>query len=262
MILIFTAALASPAPSPTPRASADPCGTRHTNLLASLNRPSIGYSACAVKPRDAVAELGYAQASGTQSLATYPQGFLRYGAAPNFELDVIGPAYGVLHTPAARSSGYFDSGLGAKYEFWHDGGRAFAADFLYTVPTGASQFTAGGPVATINLDYSAPLAGNFSIASTLGLQSAHAASLAGANGGFFSLLPSVVVADQWNPRAQAFIEAYAQTRTRPDGGASFGEDLALQYLLTPQVEVDVEIGRTASDVARSHYAGFGFGLRL
>jgi hypothetical protein len=76
------------------------------------------------------------------------------------------------------------------------------------------------------------------------------------------VLPSVVISDQWNPRAQAYIEAYGQTRTRPDGGAQFGVDVALQYLIAPQLEADVEAGQTANDVARSHYAGFGFGLRF
>ncbi|HKU67419.1 MAG TPA: transporter [Candidatus Baltobacteraceae bacterium] len=250
MILIFTAALASPSPSPAPTAVPDPCGGEHTNLLAALNRPSIGFSPCAVKPHEGVIEAGYANAAGdTGSLATYPQGFVRYGGAPNFEVDAI-------------AGGRFDSGFGAKYEFWHDDARVLAADFLYTLPTGTAALTAGGPTQTLNLDYTMPLSSRFGLASTLGMQSDYAATPGGTSGRFFSVLPSLVLSDQWNPRAQAFIEAFGQTRTRPDGGAQFGLDAAFQYLLAPQLEIDLEIGRTANDVSRSHFFGFGFGARF
>lgn len=238
MILIFAAALVSPAPSPTP----DLCGGTHTNLLAALDRPSIGYSACAVKPGEFIPEAGWANTSGSSA-------FLRYGAARNLEVDGI-------------VGGSGDSGFGAKYEWWHDGTRALASDFLYTVPTGASAFTAGAPVQTLTLDYTMPLSTVFSLASTLGAQSSYAAAQSGPGGRFISLLPSVALADQWNPRAQAFVEAFAQTRTRPDGGAQFGLDAAFQYMLTPRFEIDLETGRAINDLSRSHYAGFGFGARF
>lgn len=249
MILIFAAAMTAPSPTPSP-APADACGAPQTNLLTAMDRPSVGYSACAVKSGEAIVEAGYANASGSGSnVAAYPQGLLRVGTAPGLELDLF-------------ENGRFDSGFGTKYEFWHDGGRAFAADFLYTVPTGSAAFTAGAPIETLNLDYSAPLSKVFGAAATVGVQSSYAPSLSGISSRFISVLPSVVVTDQWNPRAQAFIEAFAQTRTRPDGGALFGLDAAVQYLLTPQFELDVETGRTITDSARSHYVGIGFGARF
>lgn len=265
MILIFAATVAaSPAPQASPApARADVCGAPHTNLLAALDRPSIGYSACAAKPHEVLAELGYSNAAGERGrTATFPQGLLRFGAGPNLELDLIGPAYGIQRLGAARSEGFFDSGIGAKYEFWHDGSRALAADFLYTAPTGAAAFTAGGPTQTLNLDYTMPISSVLSLASTVGAQSDYAAALDGTSARFFSLLPSAVLSDQWNPRAQAYVEGFAQTRTRPDGGALFGMDLAVQYLLTPRLEIDVEAGRILTDVSRSHYVGFGFGARF
>lgn len=247
MVLIFAAMLTvSPSPAPSP----DPCGGSRSNLLAVLDRPSIGYSPCAAKPHETIVEAGYSNSAGDAGLlATYPQGFLRFGAAPNLELDVM-------------ASGRFDSGIGAKYEWWHDASRAFATDFLYTAPTGSATLTAGAPIATLNADYSMPLSSRFGLAATLGAQSSYAAALDGTSARFFSMLPSVVISDQWNPRAQAFVEVFGQTRTRPDGGAALGADLAFQYLLAPQLELDVEIGRTANDLTRSHYAGIGFGARF
>lgn len=251
IILIFAAALGSPAPGPTASpAPADVCGTPHSNLLAVMDRPSIGYSPCSVKPAETLAEFGYANAAGPAGdVPTYPQGFVRFGAVRNLEIDLM-------------DNGHFDSGFGAKYEFWHDGSRALAMDFLYTMPTGSPASTVGAPVETVNVDYTLPLSSVLSVASTVGAQSSYASALDGANGRFMSLLPSVVLSDQWNPRAQAYVEAFAQTRIRPDGGRLFGMDAALQYLLTARVEADVEAGSTATDVAHAHFVGFGFGVRF
>jgi len=232
-------------------------------MLATLNRPSIGFSACAAKPGDAIAELGYGNAASEQGrLSTWPQGFLRFGAARDLEFDVIGPAYGAQNFSGVQSHGFFDSGIGAKYELWHDDARALAVDFLYTIPTGAAAFSAGAPTETFNVDYTTPLSKLFSFATTLGTQSSYAASLRGGSSRFFTVVPSAVLTDQWNSRAQAFVEAFGQTRIRPDGGSLFGMDAAVQYLLTPQTEIDVEVQRTVSDVERSHAFGFGFGVRF
>lgn len=237
MILIFTASLAGAGPSPAPSPSPDACGGARSDLLAVLDRPSIGYSPCAAKPHEFIGEAGWVSTSGSS-------GFLRYGAAPNVEIDAI-------------PGGAADSGFGMKYEWWHDGSRALATDFLYTLPTGAAAFSAGAPTETLNVDYAMPVSRVWSFATTVGAQSSY-----GSGGRFFSWLPSAVLADQWNPRAQAFVEAYAQTRTRPGGGSQLGLDAAFQYLITPDIELDVETGRTISDVNRSHYAGFGFGARF
>lgn len=217
-----------------------------------------------MKPGQSLVELGYQNTiGGLQHLTAYPEGFLRFGAATNLELDVIGPQYGTQAVPLAHQAGAFDSGFGAKYEFWHDDSRALAADLLYTLPTGAQIFTAGAPIVTLNVDYAMPISSKLGFASTLGAQSDFATALDGTTTGrFFSALPSVLVSDQWNPRAQVFVEAFAQTRLRPDGGSLFGMDAAMQYLLSPSVEMDVEVGRAVTPVSRLHSIGFGFGTRL
>jgi hypothetical protein len=129
---LASAQLASPPPAsaPTPPAgtaprTADPCGGPG-RLLATLNRPTVGYSPCAVKAGTAVFELGYqnqvtgsATSGSTQSQV--PQNFLRFGVARNFEADVIGPNYERTRTYAAGvgnavTAGVADYGLGFKYE--------------------------------------------------------------------------------------------------------------------------------------------------
>ena len=263
IILIFAAALAPPAPSPTPQA-ADLCGGTTTNLLAALNRPTIGFSACAVKAHESVWELGYnavQQSDGTRS-AVYPQGFIRFGAARGLELDFIGPNYLVQNAAGSITRGFADSGAGAKYEFFHDDADVMAFDLLYLVPSGAPAFTAGAPVATLNFDYGRSLSPAAGFATTIGVLSSFSAAANGASSRFASLVPSVAFTIQSNPRTQFYTEAFGQTPIRPDGGTLFGLDGGLQFLLAPNLEMDAEFGQTATDVARSRYFGVGLGLRL
>jgi hypothetical protein len=233
-------------------------------MLATLNRPTIGFSACAVKPHESVWELGYnavRQADGTRS-GVYPQGFIRFGAAPGLELDAIGPNYITQNSGGMITAGFADSGAGAKYEFFHDGSNVIAFDFLYTVPSGAPAFTAGAPIATLNFDYGRSLSPNAGFATTIGVQSSFAATPNGASSRFASFVPSVAFTIQSNPRTQFYAEAFGQTKIRPDGGTLFGLDGGVQYLLAPNFEIDGEFGETVTDLVRARYFGAGIGLRL
>ncbi len=142
------AVAASPAPSPSP-APADPCGGP-ARLLATANRPTVGYSTCAVKKDTLVVELGYQnQQNGTPidgSVQTQvPQNFSRVGVAKNFELDIIGPnyfatrAYGPSAATNGTSHGVTDSGLGFKYELPLQGRWTFAVDGLDLPPNGSPR---------------------------------------------------------------------------------------------------------------------------
>ncbi len=262
IILIFVA-LASPAPSPSPPVS-DPCGGTTTNLLAALNRPTIGFSACAVKAHESVWELGYNNVglSDGSRTAIYPQGFIRFGAGQKTEFDIIGPLYEVQRLGGNTQRGFLDMGIGAKYEFFQDESNVAAMDFLYSMPTGAPALTAGAPLATLNLDYGRSLSPVSGFATTIGVQSSYSQGLNGRSARFTSLLPSVAVTTQTNPRTQFYAEAYGQTRIRPDGGTLFGMDGGIQYLLAARLEVDAEIGWTVTDLVRGHYFGVGLGLRF
>lgn len=263
IILIFAATLATPAPSPSP-SPPDPCGGASMNMLATLNRPTIGFSACAVKARESVWELGYnavRQNDGTRA-AVYPQGFIRFGAARGLELDLIGPNYLVQNAGGTITRGFADSGAGAKYEFFHDDANVAAVDLLYLVPSGAPAFTAGAPIATLNFDYGRSLSPAAGFATTLGVQSSFAATVSGVSGRFASFVPSVAFTAQSNARTQFYVEAFGQTRLRPDGGTLFGLDGGIQFLPAPSLEIDAELGQTVTDLVRARYIGVGLGLRL
>jgi len=265
-IILILALLASPAPSPRPAATpaTDPCGGTTTGLLAALNRPTIGFSACAVKPHESVWEFGYnnvAQSDGSHA-AIYPQSFIRFGFGRRLELDVIAPLYAVQQFQGTVQRGFLDSGIGAKYEFFQDESSVAAADLLYSMPTGATTFTAGAPIATLNLDYGRALSPVSGFATTIGIQSSYSQDLNGRSARFTSLVPSVAFTTQTNPRTQFYVEAFGQTRLRPDGGTLFGINGGIQYLLLPYLELDAELGQTSTDLAHTHYLGFGLGLRL
>ncbi len=263
-IILILATLASPAPSPSPSAgpAADPCGGATTNLLATLNRPTVGFSACAVKPRESLWELGYAnliQNDGSHA-AVYPQGFIRFGASPRLEWDVVGPNY-FTQKAGVLQRGFLDGGVGAKYEFFSSPSDVAAVDVLYIFPTGSALFTAGAPVATLNFDYGHSLSPVAGVATTIGVQSSFAQTLDGRAARFMSLLPSVAFTIQSNPRTQFYAEWYGQTRIRPDGGTLFGVNGGIQFLLRPNVEIDAELGQTVTDLERGHYFGFGISVR-
>jgi hypothetical protein len=250
VVLLGSVTALTPSPAPSASPAADPCmSSGHTSLLAALNRPTVGFSACSVKTADFVSELGYANQSGDSGAVQYPQGFLRYGVGPGVEVDVIGPAY---QTARGGASGFLDSGVGAKWEFSHTQSTASAIDFLYTAPVGATPLTAGTPSETLNFDYGATIGAQLGFGLTAGIER---------TGGFTTLLPSFVFTKQNGSRAQLYIEAFWQTKTS-SGGSLFGADGGWQYLITPQLEVDVEAGRTVAPLSRNHYYGFGVGLRL
>ncbi len=250
IIFILAAAGASPAPTPAP----DACtADGHTALLAVLNRPTVGYSACAVKAHEVLVELGYANQSGDAPTVTYPQGFVRFGVGTGVELDFIGPAYQYGRSSGIVPGGSLDSGIGVKWEVAHDARGATGIDLLYTVPSGAAGVSAGMSTQTVNLDYARSISSVFGLAATLGVARGPAHGV---------ILPSLVFSNQFNARTQWYAEAFAQSKTRPEGGALFGLDGGLQYLLAPRVEIDVEAGRTTTDRARNHFYGAGFGVRL
>lgn len=264
IMAVRTVASADPAAAPSPVPTSDPCGAPHTDLLAALNRPTIGFSTCAVKPGDVVGEFGYSNerfGSG-DAQAAYPQSFIRYGVAPRWEADVFAPLYAAVSSDGVRRTGALDSGAGFKYQFSNDQKLQLAVDGLYAPPNGARDFTAGRPTATINLDAGHSFTGTFSIAATLGYTSTGGQRLDGTSAAYRAWLPSAVLVKQFSPSTQIYAEAYGASRIRPDGGSRFAVNGGIQTLVGSRLELDVEMGRTVTDVDRSHYLGMGFGVRL
>ncbi len=270
---------ATPARSPSapPEAAGDPCGGS-TRLLASLDRPTIGFSTCVAPVGSAIIEEGYqlnTQGGPAASVsATYPQGFQRFGILPRLEIDLIGPNFNRVRSDAGISSGFSDLGVGFKYQFQQKTKVQWAIDGLFTAATGASAFTAGGPTEQLNLDIAYPLSANVGIGTTIGFAStsgapsnagaATASSTASKYSRYGAIIPSIVVTDQVNHLTQFYAEYVNPTKIAPDlGGRSF-TDFGIQRLFGQYVEVDAEYGIDFTPVqgSRFRYVGLGFGVYI
>ena len=256
---------------PSPGAGAktaanDPCGGPG-RLLATLNRPTVGFSACAVPPGSIVLENGYqnqSQGGSSPNVSTFiGQGFQRIGIAQHVELDIVGPNYNRSRTGSALATGYSDLGLGFKYQLPQNGRFTYGVDGLFTAATGSGGFSAGGPTQTVNLDiaYSASPAVGF--ATTLaGVSSSILTPGGGERFGYF--FPSVVVTAQIPNYYQFYAELVGQTKLGPEQGGRIFTDFGVQKLLGPNLELDVEYGISFTPVggSRFNYIGAGAGVRV
>jgi hypothetical protein len=264
-----SAAGAEPLPTPSPRPQAsDPCGGPG-RLLASANRPTVGFSACAVEKGSAVFELGYQnQVNGTPRNGSVQsqvlQNFLRVGVAPHFEVDIIGPNYeGVRNyapgTPGAIVHGVADSGVGFKYELPPTRRWTVAFDGLYTGPNGSKDLTAGTGTVTGNLDASFSISPVTSIGTTIAVSST-GSYLPGARSRYGVTTPSFVVTTQVPNYYQFYTEYVFVSKIAPDLGGRAFLDFGVQKLLGSHTEVDVEYGHALSGIPTQQFDYLGTGL--
>jgi hypothetical protein len=267
-------ALADVRPSPAPVASStpapDPCGGAG-RLLATANRPTIGYSACAVQRGTAVFELGYQnQVSGTSGAgdvqSQVPQNFLRLGVAQQFELDVIGPNYERTRTygggvAGSVTNGVTDSGLGFKYEFTPTGRWTLGVDGLYTGPNGSTFLTAGNATYTGNLDASYTLSPATSAGTTIAVSSTGGFAN-GAHGRYGVTTPSFVVTTQIPNFYQFYAEYVLVSKIGLTQGARGFTDFGVQKLLGETTEIDVEYGHAFTGIPELKFDYIGAGIVL
>ncbi len=264
MILAAVLSLLAVAPSPPPKpaATSNPCA----GLLAQLNRPTVGFSPCAVDRGTAVFELGYQNTRYAQgsSRIQIGQGFLRFGVAQRFELDIIGPNEAVQRGAGVNASGLADSGIGFKYSFVQGQRWQLGIDGLYTTPNGVRAFTAGSATLTANVDAGYELTKTTSLGTTLAFISNAGYSNAGVHGTFGTFMPSAVLIQQIDRATQAYVEYVNVSRNAPDVGASSFADTGIQRLIGNGLEVDLEYGRSLSGLAaqRFSYIGAGIGVRI
>jgi hypothetical protein len=260
-------AAASPSAASSPAESNDPCGGT-SRLLATLNRPTVGYSVCAVPPGALFLEEGYQstfQAGGSPSVtAAYPQGFERAGVRDGLEIDLIGPTFNRFRAGAAVQSGYSDFGLGFKYEFPPKGRFTYAIDGLATGASGSAGFSAGALTQTINADISYALSSAMALGMTLAGQANSGFDQAGRRARYGDAMPSLVVTAQIPNYYQFYAELVAPTKLAPDQGGRAFVDFGLQKLVGRNVELDAEYGASFTPVAgsRFNYVGLGTGIWL
>lgn len=243
--------------------SDDPCGGPSA-LLAILDRPTVGDSACVVPDQHVVLELGAQRASNRDGSHGFnlPEAEFRFGIPGNNELVLLPPNYITQSGGGPSRSGPSAAVLGIKHELGYSGKWLGAVESLVTLPTGSADFGSAGAGVAFNGIVNYSPTSNTGLSMMLGVSSQTVSPSAG-GGRYTSVNPDFVAT--WSPidKWQLYAEAYGQSSTGPGQGMGWNADGGVQYLLTPDVEIDAEIGvRLAGNlVGFRNYVGVGLGLK-
>lgn len=202
------------------------------------------------------------------SLYTVPNLALRRGLPGNSELVWLPPNFQYQSvdagpgSPAATIRGFGPTTVGIKRVLGYSRHWQWTGETLATLPSGDSTFGSHGLGGALNaiIGYGdGPLGASLMV----GVTSQTEPTSAGGRR-FQSFNPDLVVT--WAPasRLQLFGEIYSQSHSAYGQGWGTDADGGLQYLLAPNVVVDVEEGvRLQGSLGGfSNYTGAGFGLLL
>ncbi len=243
-----------------------------TALLSVLDRPTISDSVCSAKKNKVIAELGYVYQIETgndfNTLQTLPQPEIRYGTGNNVELKLFPPDYILQTTHTAgntsRIDGAGDAGVGVKYEFGYGEKWGFAADTAVTFASGRKDFSANATGAIVNGIFAYNVNEDIGVGLQIGLF--HLFSPVGSTQET-SVNPILVVTDQLNEitdRLQLYAECYNAIDLMHGTGITSFIDAGVQYLLSQNIEIDLEAGHNLTNLPYNNttYVGFGTGLEF
>ncbi|MGA2655740.1 MAG: transporter, partial [Gammaproteobacteria bacterium] len=224
-------------------ATYDPCA----GLLAVLNRPTIADSVCAVKPGDVVIEMGaqyqelYPESGHAYNL---PEALVRLGLQHGNEVSVLLPNYNADY-PENQSArfGYTATTVAYKHQFVPIGGFVYGAESLFTLPSGDENFGSEGLGVAINGLISYDTSKTTSIAFMFGYTSETTAKNDQGGQRYNSFNPDLVFIWQPQPSFQFYLEVYGQTKAGPDKSEGYNADGGIQYLITQNIEIDLEYGQ-------------------
>jgi hypothetical protein len=242
---------------------ADPCA----NLLAALNRPTNGDSVCVVKSGKIILEGGFqyqALYPGEGHATTYPNSQVRFGLPSSNEISILLPSFIRQYgTETGTNSGLTAPTAGLKHQFPNIDNWSMAAEGLFTLPTGSAEFgskslgfTAAGIVSYDITD---------TVSTTLMLSySTQTTSSSEGGNRFNSINPDFVFTWECRDDIQLYAEVYAQTKTGYDQSDGYNADTGIQYLVTKNIELDIEYGQRLGGQLDefAHYVGAGGGLRF
>lgn len=271
-IVLLLAALAPTCFVPAHAAAPMPPCSGSSALLGLLDRPTVGDSSCVVPQGMTVVEAGatagnlYGSPGG--EIDTLPNLELRFGLPGNSEFVWLPPdfQYQPLNAgpggPATTVSGFGPTTLGIKHELGYTEHWQWTAEALATLPSGDSTFGSHGVGGALNgiVSYGN---GPLGVSLMVGVTSQTEPTVAGGQR-FQSFNPDLVVTWESTSRLQFYGEIYAQSHVGYRQGWGTDADGGLQYLLTPEFEVDLEEGvRVQGDLGGfSNYTGVGLGLLL
>ncbi len=237
------------------------------DLLALLNRPSVLDSPCSVEPGNVVIEVGY-QYLELHSIdghsQNFPEAVIRFGLPNRNEFLVVAPNY-IHENPDHEDviTGSSATSMAFKHQFPIYNSLIYALEAYATPPSGNDNFGTDEWGTTLNAIASYNFTDSFSATLMLGFSSEITAPNDGSER-FNSFNPDIVFAWKIAEMTQLYVEFYGQTKTGPDENSGYNGDGGIQYLITDNIEVDLEYGwRMSGDLeGYSHYIGFGGGVRF
>lgn len=252
--LLFLISMAAPVHADT---DSNPC----TGILAIVDRPSVGDSACVVPYGKALLEIGYQyqklHPQGQEQ--DFPQAVFRLGLPANNEFVIVLPNF--IHESTTPHSGLTATTLGIKHEIGYTQDWIYTAEALFTLPSGSANFGSNGLGVAVNGIVSYSFNSKLSLTVMFGVTSETDTSY---NGGqrFTSANPDIVLA--WSPteKINLFGEVYGQTKTGPGQTSGINTDGGITYLLFENVTVDLEVGQRLKGNLGGfeHYIGTGMAI--
>lgn len=252
-------------------AAALPC-SGPSGLLGQIDRPTVGDSTCVVPEGMTVIEAGatagnlYGAPGG--KIDTLPNLELRWGLPgdsefvwlpPNFQYQSVDAAPGL---PPETVRGFGPTTVGIKHLVGYTDSWQWTDEALVTLPSGDSTFGSHGVGGALNAIVSYG-DGPFGVSLMVGITSQTEPTAAGGQR-FQSFNPDLVATWQSTSRLQFYAEIYGQSHSGYRQGWGSDADGGVQYLLTPDFEVDLEEGvrMQGSLGGFSNYTGVGLGLLL
>ncbi len=240
----------------------NPCGGP-TALLAIVDRPSVGDSACVVPYGNLLTEFGYQYQelleNGQQE--NFPQATIRLGLPANNELVFLPPNY--MHQSMPSQNGYSASVLGIKHEIGYTQHWVGTIEALFTLPSGSDAFGSAGLGEAFNGIINYSFNSNFDVTFMFG-GSSQTVSSSDDGQRYTTYNPDLVFSWSPKPRMNFYGEVYGQSKVAPGQGSGFNFDGGIIYLLYKNITVDVEVGQNLSGTLGgfNHYVGTGIAIQL
>ncbi len=236
---------------------ADPCAGPSA-LLNVENRPTVADSACVVPFEKGLVEGGvqYQNIKGGKSGYNLPQVELRLGLPAKTELSITAPNF--TRQTVIPHAGWGPTIVGLKHELGYNAKWLATVEGLLTLASGGSAYGSDGLGGTINGIVNYTINDHWSLSFMLGVSTQTLAYSAG-GGRYNSVNPDLVLTWQATAKFQTYGEVYGQSKTSPNAGAGFNADAGIQYLFTPTLASDLELGQRISGKLGqfNHYLGAG-----
>ena len=237
-------------------ATLDPC---QGSILSIFRRPTNMSSACTTPQGKYTFETGlsYLEFNNETHGLMYPQSKVRVGLPGRNELTIVIPNE-MTNTKAV--SGLTSSQLTFKHNVYYNENWNTALRAIFIPASGSQIYGTAHNGYTLN-GILAYRAGTFNASVMLGYSS-YSTSAASGGKRYNTLSPDVVIGWQAKEWLQLYAETFGQLKTAPNSGPGYNFDTGLLFLLSRNMQVDMEVGHRLSGQLGNYsvYYGAGFGV--